>query len=95
MNKFKFGKHERRADVYLDENNMRMTTNFRINFSRLAEELLNEGKRDSSIKVLDKCVAEMPDNTIPYNYFMTKIAELYYRDAGAMNIPGHNPSKTT
>jgi hypothetical protein len=83
MNKFVFGnmKDER---VYLDENNMRMTTNFRINFSRLAEELLNEGKRDSAIKVLDKCVEEMPDKTVPYNYFMTKIAELYYHAAGAM-----------
>ena len=84
MTKFAFGnmKDER---VYLDENNMRMTTNFRINFSRLAEELLLEGKRDSALKVLDKCVEEMPDKTVPYNYFMTKIAELYYRAAGDMN----------
>jgi hypothetical protein len=83
MNKFVFGNMNDER-VYLDENNMRMTTNFRINFSRLAEELLNEGKRDSAIKVLDKCVAEMPDKTVPYNYFMTKIAELYYRAAGVM-----------
>jgi hypothetical protein len=84
MNKFAYGnmKDER---VYLDENNMRMTTNFRINFSRLAEELLMEGKRDSAIKVLDKCIEEMPDKTVPYNYFMSKIAELYYRSAGALN----------
>ncbi len=73
--------------VYLDENNMRMTTNFRINFGRLAEDLLLEGKRDSSIKVLDKCVEITPDKTIPYNYFMTKIGELYYRAAGATNQP--------
>ncbi|MEO8087681.1 MAG: DUF2723 domain-containing protein [Bacteroidota bacterium] len=73
--------------VYLDENNTRMTTNFRINFGRLAEELLNEGKRDSAIKVLDKCVEVTPDKTIPYNYFMTKIGELYYRAAGATNRP--------
>jgi len=85
MNKFVFGnmKDDR---VYLDENNMRMTTNFRINFSRLAEELLIEGKRDSAIKVLDKCVEEMPDKAVPYNYFMTKIAELYYRAAGVMRM---------
>jgi len=72
--------------VYLDENNTRMTTNFRINFGRLAEDLLLEGKRDSAIKVLDKCVEVTPDKTIPYNYFMTKIGELYYRAAGATNI---------
>jgi hypothetical protein len=86
MNKFVFGGMNR-EDVYLDENNMRMTTNFRINFSRLAEELLNEGQRDSAIKVLDKCVEEMPDKTVPYNYFMSKIAELYYRAAGIYNKP--------
>jgi hypothetical protein len=82
MNKFVFGNMNDER-VYLDENNMRMTTNFRINFGRLAEELLNAGKKDSCVKVLDKCVEEMPDKTVPYNYFMAKIAELYYRVGGA------------
>ncbi len=84
MNKFVFG-NMKNENVYLDENNLRMTTNFRINFARLAEELMNENKRDSAIKVLDKCVEEMPDKTVPYNYFMAKIAELYYRASGIMN----------
>jgi hypothetical protein len=84
MNKFVFG-NMNVDGIYLDENNLRMTTNFRINFSRLAEELLNEGKRDSAIKVLDKCVEVMPDKNVPYNYFMSKISELYYRAAGVMN----------
>ena len=82
MSKFVWGNMNDER-VYLDENNIRMTTNFRINFGRLAEELLNEGKRDSAVKVLDKCVEVTPDKTIPYNYFMTKIGELYYRAAGA------------
>ncbi len=81
MNKFVFG-NMNDEHVYLDENNLRMTTNFRINFSRLAEELMNAGRRDSAIKVLDKCVEVMPDKQVPYNYFMTKVAELYYRAAG-------------
>lgn len=68
--------------VYLDENNQRMTTNIRINFTRLAEALMNEGKRDSAIKVLDKCVEVTPDKTIPYNYFMINVGILYYRAAG-------------
>jgi hypothetical protein len=87
MNKFKYG-NMNLENVYLDENNMRMTTNFRINFARLAEELMNEGKMDSAVKVLDKCLAEVPDKTVPYNYFMAKIAELYYRAGGAFNRPG-------
>ena len=82
MSKFQYGNMNDER-VYMDENNMRMTTNFRINFGRLAEDLLNEGKRDSAVAVLDKCVEVTPDKTIPYNYFMTRIAELYYRAAGA------------
>lgn len=84
MNKFEWG-NMNRDGIYLDENNLRMTTNFRINFARLAEELLSEGKRDSAIAALDKCVDVMPDKNVPYNYFMTRIAELYYRVGGAMN----------
>ena len=84
MNKFVYG-NMKDPRVYLDENNLRMTTNFRINFARLAEDLLSKGKTDSAIAVLDRCVEEMPDKTVPYNYFMTRIAELYYRASGAMN----------
>jgi hypothetical protein len=65
--------------VYLDENNMRMTMNLRNNFSRLANALLDEGKTDSAIVVLDKCLEVMPHRTIAYNYFMIGIAEAYYR----------------
>ena len=93
MTKFVFG-NMNDEKVYLDENNLRMTTNFRINFSRLAEELLIAGKRDSAIKVLDKCLEVMPDKTVPYNYFMAKVAELYYRAAGVMNKP-NMPISTT
>jgi hypothetical protein len=35
--------------VYLDENNMRMLSNIRQGFAKLAEALINEGKRDSAI----------------------------------------------
>jgi tetratricopeptide (TPR) repeat protein len=65
-------------NVYLDETNLRMTMNFRNNFSRLAAALLTEGKRDQAKKVLDRCLEVMPDNTVPYNYFVLPIANLYY-----------------
>ncbi|MFM7217555.1 MAG: DUF2723 domain-containing protein, partial [Bacteroidota bacterium] len=81
MNKFVFGNMNDER-IYLDENNIRMTTNFRINLARLAEGLMNEGKKDSAVKVLDKCLEVSPDKTIPYNYFMINIATLYYRAAG-------------
>jgi hypothetical protein len=45
----------------------------------LADALLKEGKTDSAIMVLDKCIEVMPDHSIPYNFFMTPVAEAYYR----------------
>jgi tetratricopeptide (TPR) repeat protein len=56
-----------------------MTMNFRNNFARLASSLLDEGKRDSAIKVLDRCQEIMPDETVPYNVFVLGVAEAYYR----------------
>jgi hypothetical protein len=61
-----------------------MTMNLRNNFSRLAESLLREGKPDSALTVLNKCLEVMPDKTVPYNIMMIRIAELYYM-AGRYN----------
>jgi len=81
MKKFEWG-NMMNPKVYMDENNLRMTTNLRINFGRLAEELLNEGKRDSAIAVLDKCIEVMPEKNVPYNYFMLRLADMYFRASG-------------
>jgi hypothetical protein len=78
MHKFKWGGINN-PKVYLDENNMRMLSNFRNGFSKLAEALIKEGKRDSALTVLDKCLEVLPDNCVPYNFFMTNIIDLYYR----------------
>jgi hypothetical protein len=81
MTKFAWG-NMNNPKVYMDENNLRMTTNLRINFARLAEALIAEGKQDSAKAVLDQCVEVMPDFNVPYNYFMLRIGELYLRLAG-------------
>jgi hypothetical protein len=72
--------------VYLDQNNLNMTMNFRNNFARLAESLMEDGKKDSAVKTLDRCQEVMPDKTVPYNIMMLRIADLYYR-AGAPDSP--------
>ena len=81
MNKFKWGNLQD-STVYFDETNLRMTMNFRNNFIRLANTLEAEGKKDSAIKALDKCMQVMPEASVPYDYFMLLIAESYY-NAGA------------
>ncbi|HKR06558.1 MAG TPA: DUF2723 domain-containing protein [Bacteroidia bacterium] len=82
MNKFVWG-NMKDPRVYLDQNNLNMTMNFRNNFSRLAESLLASGKRDSSLKTLDRCLEVMPDKTVPYNIMMLRIIENYYDCAKA------------
>jgi hypothetical protein len=78
MNKFKWG-NLKDPDVYLDENNLRMTMNFRNAFGRLAGELIKEGKRDSAKRVLDRCMEVMPEKTVPLNFFALGIIEGYFR----------------
>lgn len=78
MNKFVWG-NINKEHVYLDENNLRMIMNFRNLFARLANALINEGKRDSAIKVLNRCMEIMPEKTVPYNVFSIGLIENYYR----------------
>lgn len=90
VNKFVWGNMNDER-VYLDQNNLNMTMNFRNNFARLAENLMDEGKKDSAVKVLDHCIEVMPDKTVPFNIMMLRIADLYYR-AGAPELPTDSAS---
>lgn len=78
MNKFKWGGITD-PDVYLDDNNLRMLSNFRNNFATLAQSLLAQEKRDSSLKVLDKCMELMPHDRVPFDYFIVPVIGLYYQ----------------
>ncbi len=78
MNKFNWGNLNVEG-VYLDETNRRMIMNFRNNFARLANALLDEGKRDSAVACLDKAMEIMPDEAVPFDFFVLPIAEAYYR----------------
>jgi hypothetical protein len=78
MNQFKWGNISD-PKVYLDENNLRMLSNFRNNFARLAEQLINENKVDSATKVLDRCFQVMPIEQVPLNYWALPLVEQYYR----------------
>lgn len=78
MNKFEWGNMSD-PDVYLDENNDRMMTNVRNSFNRLAVGLIEEGKTDSAITVLDRCFELIPNNIIQFEYFALELAESYFR----------------
>jgi hypothetical protein len=78
MNKFKWGGIDK-PGVYLEENTMRMCKSYRqVLFADLAETLMKEEKRDSALKVLDRCMEVMPEENIPYDISVYPIARLYF-----------------
>jgi hypothetical protein len=81
INKFRWG-NMNDPKVYLDENNVRMSQNVRSSLVRLADGLLEQGKRDSAIAVLDRCNELVPNEKVAYNYFNLLMAGSYYRAAG-------------
>jgi hypothetical protein len=80
LEKFKWGNIED-PNVYLDETCTRMTLSMRNNYLRLAETLMDEGKRDSAVMALDKCMEIIPNDKVPLDYWGVLIAKAYYRAA--------------
>ncbi|MCX6281850.1 MAG: DUF2723 domain-containing protein [Bacteroidetes bacterium] len=78
MNKFIFGGMNN-PHVYIDETNMHMVMNIRSVYSRLSAALLAEGKKDSALKVIERCLKEMPDSAVPFDYFVVSLADGLYK----------------
>jgi hypothetical protein len=78
MNKFRWG-NLNQDKVYVDETISRLGMNMRNNFLRLSESLLDEGKRDSAVQVLDKCIELVPNEKIHFDYLSILLAQSYYR----------------
>src|SRR6478735_2414349 len=64
--------------VNLDENCVRMVGNLRMQMSILAGALIAEGKNEKAKNVLDKCLAVMPDENIPYDATIYTVCGAYY-----------------
>lgn len=80
MEKFSWGNMDDTtgAGIYMDENNRRMTTNLRLQFSNLAEQLIKEGKDNKAFNVLDKLIEVTPEKNVPYDRVMLPIVEALY-----------------
>lgn len=78
MNKYRF-RSISNPSVYLDENKLRIISNYRNLFARLANALVDEGKKDSALTVLDRSMEVLPVKTVPLNYFALQQIEGYYR----------------
>ena len=64
---------------YYDENYLRFPINARFQFSRLADQLINEGKNDKAKEVIDYCFKVMPDNSVPYDGAIPTFIPLYLK----------------
>lgn len=83
MNKFKWGGMDVKG-MYLDNIFIRSCAlNVRQRMASLALALIEEGKKDKALKVLDKTIEITPQENVPYDVSMYAIALGYYK-AGAM-----------
>ncbi len=78
MNNFYWGGMDS-EDIYMDENNLRMTTNLRLQFANLAEELIRKNKKDKAVQALDEAMRVMPDKNVPFDRLLVPIIEAYYQ----------------
>jgi hypothetical protein len=77
MNKFRWGGVDR-PGIYLDETVMRMCKSYRMAlFGDLASALMQEGKNEKALSVLDKAMQVLPPENVPYDYTLLGIAEMY------------------
>lgn len=82
MNVFKWGGLDH-PGVYVDETTQRtIAGNLRIQMTTLASALIAEGKKEKAIQVLDKCIAMMPHENIPFEASLFTAVVDYY-EAGA------------
>ncbi len=84
MNKFKWGRMNE-GDVFLGYYHRRVLKIIKVRgtFSRLADALVEEGKIDSAITVLDRCNELLPNRVLEFDYYNNSVAESYYK-AGAI-----------
>jgi hypothetical protein len=77
MNRFKWGNAED-PEVYLDENNRRMFSNFRRVFASLSGEMLAKGDTARALEVAHRALEIVPADKLPNDFFSIGIAEVFY-----------------
>jgi len=78
MTKFQWGGMST-PGVYLDENSLRFASNMRIQMGGLASTLVQQGKKDKAVTLLDKAMKEMPEETVPFDATMYSIVIGYFQ----------------
>jgi hypothetical protein len=79
MEKFDWGRLNE-PDVYIDHFHERTLQILRVrqNFGKLAEGLINVGKKDSAMKVVNRCIEMIPSYKVPHDFSSLKLFECCY-----------------
>lgn len=78
MNEFRWGNAED-PDVYLDENNRRMFSNFRRLFANLGKTLIASGDTVRALEVVKRGMEIVPSSKMPDDFFYVGMVEVLYR----------------
>ena len=74
MDKWSWGGMDNVEDgIYMDENNRRMVTNFRLQLSVLADELMKENDPDRALDILEQVLTKMPEENVPMSRVLMSI----------------------
>ncbi len=76
MNKFLWGGVDQKG-VYLDETIRRSCYTLRLMFSRLADQLIEEGQLEKANNALEYCMKVLPGYNIPHDYTSISIAQAF------------------
>ena len=76
--KWDWGNSER-TDIYHDPETRKNGISFRSNMARLAETLINEGKKDKAKAVIDLALEKMPFDYFGYYSLLVPFVDGYYR----------------
>jgi tetratricopeptide (TPR) repeat protein len=79
MHEFKWGNMQD-TSVYIDYTTRRTSNVIRIRnkFARLAEALIEKGKKNEAVQVLDKAMELTPHSQFPYNIWTVEVIKQYY-----------------
>lgn len=77
MNKYTYGGANRK-DVYYDEKNRIMFASYRVSAARIADELSRRDRQADAVKLLDKIVGDISEESYHYDLTIMSVAESYY-----------------
>ena len=89
MEKWSWGGMDNVEDgIYMDENNRRMVTNFRLQMSILAEELLAENDAERTLDICDEMLTRMPAQNVPLSRVLMTVQGVLMELSVSDSLPG-------